>query len=304
MGKFLFRVGLLFIVVLYTCTSILHAQDSENKIQLSAGAGYQRENFHWSIAGNANGQNPNVYSELKWKAIEGNDYDFALQWNPWHRFLLLADYNRSLTTAGTSNDTDYQGDNRTNPIYNQSFNSNKGGTSAWAGGIGYLLFKNKVWRISPYLGYGINYQSYYLLGNDGDFGQLNSSYKTQWRGPFIKVISVLNITNRFKLAADLTYSQVTYSAAADWNLIETFQHPVSFRHSADGYGIDAGAKLVFKINHFLSANIGAAYFNWETGNGTDQLYLTTGETDKTQLNGVVRNGFKVSLGVNLQLGRL
>jgi hypothetical protein len=299
MGKSLIRQCLLFLFIMYA--SIVRAQNSENKIQLSAGTGYQNENFHWSIAGNINGQNPNIYSELKWKVIQGPLYNLALQWNVWDHFLLLADYGRSFIRSGTSNDTDYSGDNRANPVYNQSFNSNKGNTSAWSTGVGYLIFKNKSWSLSPYLGYGIDNQTYYILGSNGSFSNLNTSYKTQWQGLFFKIKSTFNVTDCFKIAADLTYNQVKYSAAADWNLIETFQHPVSFRHSADGYGIDADAKLVFKINRYFSANLGAAFFNWETGNGTDQLYLTTGETDKTQLNEVIRNGFRVELGLSVLL---
>ncbi|WP_426670438.1 hypothetical protein ACPPVU_04160 [Mucilaginibacter sp. McL0603] len=300
MGKFSIRYGLLFLCIVYG--GIVRAQNGEPKIQLSAATGYQNENFHWSIAGNVNGQNPNIYSELKWKAIKGPLYSLALQWNVWDHFLLLADYDKSFIRSGTSNDTDYSGDNRTGPVYNQSFDSNKGSTSAWSTGVGYLLFKNKLWSLSPYLGYGINYQTYYLLGNEGDFGQLNTSYKTQWQGLFFKIKPTFNISDRLEIVADLTYNQVKYSAAADWNLIETFQHPVSFRHSADGYGIDADAKLAFKINRYFSANLGAAFFNWETGNGTDQLYLTTGETDKTQLNEVIRNGFRVEVGLSVLLG--
>jgi hypothetical protein len=300
MGKFLVPYSLLFLCIVYA--GIVRAQNGENKIQLSVATGYQNENFHWAIAGNVNGQNPNIYSELKWKAIQGPLCSLALQWNVWDHFLLLADYGRSFIRSGTSNDTDYSGDNRTGPVYNQSFNSNKGSTSAWSAGVGYLLFKNKLWSLSPYLGYGINYQTYYLLGNEGDLGQLNTSYKTQWQGLFLKIKPTFNINDRLKIVADLTYNQLKYSAAADWNLIEAFQHPVSFRHSADGYGIDADAKLVFKINRYFSANMGAAFFNWETGNGTDQLYLTTGESDKTQLNEVIRNGFRVELGLSVLLG--
>ncbi|HTD99668.1 MAG TPA: hypothetical protein VK668_10280 [Mucilaginibacter sp.] len=293
------KPALLLLIILYA--GICHAQDNDKKIQISAGTGYQREDFHWSIAGDINGKNPNIYSELKWKAIAGPRYDLALQWNIWNSFLLLGNYSRSSITSGTSNDTDYSGDNRTAPVYNQDFSSNKGSTSAWSAGIGYMLIKNKIFCLSPYLGYGINQQTYYLLGSNGNFNNLNTTYKTHSQGPFLKVISAIKVANKLKVAADLTYSQVIYRAAADWNLIETFQHPVSFRHSANGYGMDADAKLVYSITPLLSANIGAAYFHWETGTGTDQLYLTTGETDKTQLNEVVRNGFRVQLGLNFSI---
>lgn len=100
---------------------------------------------------------------------------------------------------------------------------------------------------------------------------------------------------------DVTYSQVSYSANGDWNLISQFQHPLSYSHSAKGYGINAGAKLVYNINRYIGLNVGYNYFNWQTGNGTDQLYLVTHEIDKTQLNGVYRNGYTFNVGVVFSL---
>jgi len=41
-----------------------YSQDIEKKIQLSFSTGRQQEDFHWSIAGNSNGQKPNILSEL------------------------------------------------------------------------------------------------------------------------------------------------------------------------------------------------------------------------------------------------
>src|ERR1700754_1332656 len=136
------KPALLLLIILYA--GICYAQDGDKKLQISAGTGYQREDFHWSIAGDINGENPNVYSELKWKAIAGPHYNLALQWNIWNSFLLLGNYSKSSITSGTSNDTDYSGDNRTAPVYNQDFNSNKGRTSAWSAGVGYMLIKNEI----------------------------------------------------------------------------------------------------------------------------------------------------------------
>ena len=53
----------------------------ERKLQLSFSTGHQQEDFHWSIAGNTSGQNPNVLSELKWKNVSGEDFSAAMRWN-------------------------------------------------------------------------------------------------------------------------------------------------------------------------------------------------------------------------------
>jgi hypothetical protein len=43
------------------------------------------------------------------------------------------------------------------------------------------------------------------------------------------------------------------------------------------------------------------YFDWETGTGIDQLYLSTGGSDETQLNGAIRDGWRAMLGVEIGL---
>jgi hypothetical protein len=130
---------------------------------------------------------------------------------------------------------------------------------------------------------------------------LNSTYQAKWNGPYIKLKSSVKIIPSLKLAADVNYNQVNYGGKGDWNLIEDLQHPVSYRHSAKGYGVNAGAKLIYDITNHVAVNIGYTYFSWETGTGNDQLYLTSGQTDKTQLNGVFRKGFEVVGGMELSL---
>jgi hypothetical protein len=276
-------------------------QDIEKKLQLSLSAGHQQEDFNWSIAGNIDGQSPNVFSELKWKNVGGQNYSAALQWNIWHKLWLFGAYNKVSVRSGSVSDIDYAADNRTQPTYNENFSDNKGSITAWQTGAGYTVFNNKLFSLIPYIGYGSNTQALYIVDETGRFPDLNSYYKTQWKGAFIKVTSSVKIWRALKLAADVTYNQVNYSAQGNWNLINEFQHPVSYRHAANGYGINAGARLVYNITSNIGINIGYSYFNWQTGNGTDQLYLTTGQVDKTQLNGVYRKGYLFSGGLDLSL---
>lgn len=285
-----------FILLTSICCYSAAAQDKHG-LQLAAGALYQTENFHWSIAGNSSGQDPNIYSELKWKNIAGPGYFMALQWNFWNRFSVSGTYNQSYTSRGTSNDTDYHGDNRTDPVYDQNFSSNKGGTKAWQAGLGYAILKTKILSLTPSIGYGISSQSYFLVGNEGVYGILNTSYGSNWKGPFIQVNSSINLLKKLNADIDITYNQVKYHADADWNLITGFQHPRSFSDAADGYGINAAASLSYAIAPHLKAMAGVAYFNWQTGDGTDSLYLTDGETDYTRFNGAVRYGWGFRAGL-------
>jgi hypothetical protein len=296
MNKFL-----IFFLTLLFDLHIVRAQDIEKKVQLSLSAGQQQEDFHWSIAGNISGQNPNILSELKWKNVSGLNYAAAFEWNVWRKISFYADYNRQFIKSGSVNDMDYNGDNRTAPIYTGNFSDNKGYTSSFNSGVGYILFNNNLFSLIPYIGYGVSTQSLYLVDLTGQFPTLNSTYQANWKGPFIKVSSSIRLLQPLKLTAGITYHQVSYSGQGDWNLINEFQHPVSYRHNADGYGLNANVLLVFSITHHIAANISYGYFNWETGTGYDQLYLTTGQIDKTQMNGAVFKGFDIAGGIDISM---
>ena len=275
---------------------LVSGQDLEKKVQLSFSTGRQQEDFRWSIAGNNNGGDPNVLSELKWKNISGQDYSASFKWNVWRRFVIIATYNRVIVNSGSVSDMDYSADNRTAPVYAENFSDNKGYTSASSTGAGYIVFNDKLFSLVPYLGYAINTQALYLVDLTGQFPGLNSSYTANWKGVFLKVTSSVKVMRALKFSADVTYNQVNYNADGDWNLINEFQHPVSYSHTAKGYGLNIYGWLIYNVAPHEAVDIGYGYFNWQTGNGNDLLYLASGQVDKTRLNGVLRNGYEVAGG--------
>ncbi|RWY52549.1 hypothetical protein [Mucilaginibacter gilvus] len=280
-------------------TALLQAQSLQKKLQLSLSTGYQREDLKWSIAGNLDGQNPNIYSELRWIKIGGQSVAASLQWNFWNKLLLMGNYQRVSIKSGTVRDNDYSGDNRTNPAYNQLFDADKGFTRDIAFGLGYKLIDKEKFSLTPYAGYGTSKQSLYLLDRSGQYADLNSTYETNWKGPFVKAIAAAKVAKKFTATATIAYHQSDYNSKADWNLIPTFQHPVSYRHTAKGYGVSADASLAYGITKNLVVNLGGGYFTWQTGEGIDELFLSSGGSEKTQLNGVDRKGYKLSVGLML-----
>jgi hypothetical protein len=276
---------------------LLHAQSLQKKLQLDLSTGYQREDLKWSIAGNLDGQNPNIYSELQWKKVGGQSIAASLQWNFWNKLMLMGAYQRVAIKSGTVRDNDYSGDNRTNPAYDQLFDADKGFTRDMAIGLGYKLIDNETFYFTPYAGYSASKQSLHLLDRSGQYADLNSTYDTDWKGAFLKAIAGLKLSKKITATAALAYHQADYNSKADWNLIPTFQHPVSYRHTAKGYGIDASAGLQYAVTKNIGINLGGGYFTWQTGEGIDELFLSSGGSDKTQLNGVDRNGYKLSVGL-------
>ncbi len=274
---------------------------SAEKWGVRVSAGGESQDFHWSIAGNSAGQDPNVYSELKWHAVSGPVGRVELLWKPCGRWRVLGGGSRVVVRSGTMTDTDYGLDNRYDPIYHQVFVINSGHSGSVAAAVGYSLWDNGRWRLTTYIGYAIDQQYFPVTNPGGPFVGLNSWYAAKWLGPLVKAIGSWQLSGRWQVVADLTYHQVRYHATADWNLIPEFAHPVSFRHVADGYGIEAQGGLEYKVSSRVRVGLRGGYFDWATGTGIDQLYLSTGGSDQTKLNGVVRNGWRAVLGVEVGL---
>ena len=271
------------------------------RLNVRVSTGYQQENLHWSIAGNSAGQGPNVYSELKWRHVSGPLAEIALEGNPWKRWCFFIDGSRVFTRSGKVSDTDYGADNRADVVYREEFDSHEGYSYSLLAGVGYRLLSGPSLRLTPYFGYGLSGESFSILDPGGVYAFLNSHYTTTWKGPLVKVDAAGRLAGRWDWEANIVYHQVNYEAKADWNLISTFSHPVSFRHEADGYGVDAGAGLRYRAGRYLTLRAGAGYFNWQTGKGIDALYLSSGGTDQTQLNGVGREGWRGEAGVVMSL---
>jgi hypothetical protein len=272
------------------------AARGQDRVQVQAFGGYQRENLRWSIAGNSSGRNPNVYSELKWHAVGGPSTGAALSWEVWRRLVLLAEGSRMFTSSGRVSDTDYGGDDRTDPVYARSFDSHKGYAYANFLGLGYRFVVVPRLQLTPAIGYEWSGQR---LSIEDAAELLNSHYRTWWKGLVVQGAGELRLDGKWGLLFAGAYHQANYRADADWNLIQAFSHPVSFSHRADGYGLEGRLGVKYIVGWLVGVVGAGDYFNRRTGKGVDELYLASGQTSQTQLNEVVMEGFRVNVGVRL-----
>jgi hypothetical protein len=279
------------------CPKDLLAQNNP-RMEIVYYRGVQQEDFNWSIAGNSSGQNPNVYSELKWKNLRGTFNGADINVRIWKHFVVFGGYSKTTLSSGDVNDTDYGADNRTNPVYNQNFNNRGGYTDSWHAGLEFRYAPCSAFYIIPGAGYGRNRQSLNIIDESGRFSNLNSTYADSWSGPFVQVKAQYYIVPKLNVAVNCRYNQVNYQGQADWNLISQFRHPVSFTDDAKGYGVNAGAAIAYTIIPHLKVHVAAGYYYWETGKGNDRLYLQDGATDLTQFNGAYRKGYSFTGGVS------
>ena len=84
----------IFVAVVAPVGAIAEETDILKTAQLSLLTGYRADNLDWNIAGNIDGENPNVFSELVWDDLnvwqgqaEGN-VDVAIEKIPWFSIYL------------------------------------------------------------------------------------------------------------------------------------------------------------------------------------------------------------------------
>lgn len=296
MNKFL--LSCLFFVAWSTQ---LAAQSKGQKLSIGLSTGAVNQDLKWSIAGNLAGQNPNIFSELHWQKVGGQSVGTTLVWNIYKHLLLAGDYERVFIRSGTVTDQDFSGDNRSGIIYDERFNADKGHATDWSASAGYKLINQPKFNLHAFAGYRINRQSLVLYDQTGSFPNLNSTYTARWKGPFIKSMAAIELVKKLQVSASISYNQVNYQAISDWNLAQDFQHPISYRHTAKGFGITGDLGLTYAAYRHVAIHVSGGYFTWQTGKGIDELFLTSGSVDKTQLNRVDWSGYRATAGLILKL---
>jgi hypothetical protein len=259
--------------------------------------GYRIQDLRWSIAGNSAGQSPNIYSELKWRRVGGVSVDAAVRYGLGRRWVFFGEGLRAFTSRGRVADKDYGANNRTDNTYNGDFAGSGGYSYSLAFGAGYRLPLGKFFELVPAVGYGVNAQHLTITDPGGLFTFLNSDYTTSWYGPLVRASVFWRPGRQWRISGVVTYHQVGYRAKADWNLIADFDHPVSFRHRADGFGAEGELGVGYQVWRRLEVFVAVNGFSWGTGTGIDELYRASGPAQQTQLNEVVMIGASIRAGV-------
>lgn len=264
------------------------------RLTVEVTGGYQRQDLRWSIAGNSSGTSPNVYSELKWKGVGSVSTGLDITWRAWKNWVAVVSASRASTVAGRVSDKDYGADDRRDVLYDQSFDANKGYAYTLFFGLGYAWRVGPRLRLTPAAGYGLSGQRLSIT----DENLLDSYYRTRWKGFTSRLSGEWRLGQRWGMLFGGAWHQVSYRSEGDWNLIQTFSHPVSFRHWADGYGLEGEFGVKYGLGRVAILLMGD-YAGWATGKGVDELYLASGQTSQTQLNEVVLHELVVKAGVRI-----
>ncbi len=280
--------------------------------------GYRADSLDWTIAGDINGQNPNILSELQWTDLQiaqaKLDVDVYLADFYFRGGIAYGEIGR-----GDNQDSDYVFDDR-NGEFSRSNNTAGGEVADASVGLGYRF--DTTSRSSkfngyfmPMIGYSIHTQDLQMTDGVqtvvsnvtpplGSFAGLDSSYDTEWEGAWVGLIfGEEGSKNDLAIELSIIYYDVDYQAEADWNLRTDFAHPKSYEHLSTGHGITlsldgrapvGGSKQWFWV-------FGIDYGRWQTRAGLDYTYFSDGSTGLTRVNKVNWESAAINLGLGLRM---
>ena len=287
---------------------------SEANIEIEASYGYRQDQLDWNIAGNLQGENPNVLSELTWEDLLIHEIRLGIHTTLNRPFYLRGSIHYGVIVAGENQDSDYAADDRAMEFSRSNNDADSGSTLDGLIGIGYnFRFFSERLNLIPQGGLSIHkqnltmtngYQTITWPGGPplGPFEGLDSTYKTQWWGPWIGTSLVVNIIKSkahpppFSICFFYEHHWSDYYAQADWNLREDFRHPKSFEHEADGTGTKIGVAFRARIKDKLFLTVGYESETWSTQDGTDRVFMANGTTISTRLNEVNWESETIQLG--------
>jgi len=279
-------------------------------------AGYRKDSLSWSIAGNTQGSNPNIRSELKWSDLTIYQLKLSNRTIIKERFFLRGHLDYGFVNSGSNRDSDYNGDDRS--LEFSRSNNGVNGNNVWDGSIGFgprLVFHDSTITVCPLLGYAVAEQDlnivdgFQAISNPppatpplGPIAGLDSRYEARWKGPWLGVDLMVSVPYRqgpltgVDILFSGEYHWIDFDAEANWNLRDDYRHPVSFTHTADGSGYKFGTEIRLKMDRRWGVNAGMLFQKMTTGSGTDRIYYADGSTAETRLNKVRWRSFTFAAG--------
>lgn len=275
------------------------AKAQENKFTGTVGMTYNVVDFNWSIAGDLNGQSPNILSELNFKNIKSIGYFVKGTYQLFKGIKITGYYETNEVVGGHGTDIDYKEDNRTNPNYEFLFSSNKGELNNFKGGFKTTLKQWELVNLSTGLSYRSTTQNFHLLSEEAK--DLKSTYKAGMKGVEISLEAELKLGKRLYSTFAFDGAYIRYNAIADWNLQGIFMHPVSFSQHANGISRDYKFELVYDMNTTISITLGGVYSKTNIFKGVDKSFLVTNTQVSTQFNGAKYNRYSPWIGLKITL---
>ncbi|MBK7099483.1 MAG: hypothetical protein IPH58_15620 [Sphingobacteriales bacterium] len=290
---------IIFCILLIQNITAFSQEYLTERLSVEAGSEYRNTDFRWSIDGTVDERYINIYSELIFKPVSSVGAYANLQYRVHNLVSAQISYGHLFTFNGKVTDYDYDGNDRTNPITQLNLKSNKGGMNYFKLMALFHAVENAKMNTAIGLGYSINSEKYFLL--DDNNKSLRSTYLAKWSGPQLALDSKIPLKHNWFLKGSVTTGFLKYAGEGNWNLIEEFQHPVSFVQTANGLQLDGKIGAGYHFNRKINLGLFGIYSYWKTERGTDKLFLKNGDTPTTGLNSALKKSIGVSVVANYSL---
>jgi len=285
-------------------------------LSLEFSAGYRIDQLNWNKAGIPDsppglGVPVNVLSELTWTDLEISELSLIGRKTAGNVYI-RGSFDIGFIYSGANRDSDYARDNRVME-YSQSENNGGDGT-VWDVSVGggykkwLLTSAEGAFTFRPLIGVSVHkqnltvtdgYQTIDLIGGrTGVIPGLDSTYKAIWFGPWAG-FETGYAAGRLNLYATAEAHGAAYRGEANWNKRNTWQHPVSFEHFANAYGVIFSIGADYAITEGLILAAAFKRQDWHTFRGTDRIYHASGAVTDNPLNEVNWISNSVTLALEL-----
>jgi|SRR5690606_5647635 len=283
-------------IVITSILSSINPLFSQNlgKLTASVSGASAVNNMRWSIAGDINGEEPNILSELDYRNNISIGTSLGLHYEIQKYLKLYASYTFLNTLSGEVTDTDYASDNRSEPTYFAKFN-NKGGTiNTFYVNILSSIYIDKKYIFNIGTHSFIYNQRFRMLSPKDPL--LNSSYVYRTRGLGFNISRQIGYYNMI-FEPYILLSSIRYSSYGTWNLIEDLEQPKSFVHKARGENISYGLKTNKRIGESLEICLNFFHIKERTHHGLDKVFFKNRTQYVTRLNGAVMRTNVLEVGL-------
>lgn len=130
----------------------------------------------------------------------------------------------------------------------------------------------------------------------GPIAGLNSSYGSQWSGPWIG-FEMWEKLGQHTVLFRYQHYEVDFEANGDWNLEENLQHPHSFEQEADGEGGTLRIEYQYSFSDYLSVGTVYNWNRWITDKGTYTIFEADGSSESVLLDKVSWEYYTISINL-------
>lgn len=274
--------------------------------------GYRQDDFQFSIAGDTDGANPNVLSELTWKDLKMTQLKAKGEITVDQRFVLDGMMSYADIYDGEVQDSDYFSDNHADEFSRSVSRADDGSAIDWSYGLGYKfslgsvskeLLSDDIWftALGGFSRHELNLiaiDGRQVVGGSGPLPpQLHTSYWAEWEGPWTG-FELIGKRKKISALFRFEYHMADYYGSANWNLRDDFQHPKSFEHIADGRGLVLNLGAAYQLNDHWNLNFNADLQDWQAWEGLDRTFFSDGSVIDTQLNQIKWNSTALMFGAS------